>query len=315
MTATTDAPGVFLLGLGAQKAGTSWLHTQLNRRRDADFGFLKEYHIHDALTLPAAGFSGRSRRSLLKPRTWRRQRFLDRPERYYAYFAGLLRRPGIQLTGDITPSYCGLSASTLLTIHAGFINQGIPVKPLFLMRDPIERIVSSLRMQRRKQGLQDSAGEIEALRDLCRERPERINLRSDYGHTLTALQDSAGEIQTLQDLCRERPERITLRSDYGHTLQSLQQTFGLKHCFIATYEQLFHRDCWTDLCRFLGVPYREPQWDQQVNVSRNDTELPEELLHELGRWQAPTLAAVQQLCPELDLHQLWPTASRWCREN
>ena len=62
---------MFLLGLGAQKAGTSWLHAQLNRRRDADFGFLKEYHIHDALPLPAAGFSGRSRRSLLKPRTWR----------------------------------------------------------------------------------------------------------------------------------------------------------------------------------------------------------------------------------------------------
>ena len=278
MTATTDAPGVFLLGLGAQKAGTSWLHAQLNRRRDADFGFLKEYHIHDALTLPAAGFSGRSRRSLLKPRTWRRQRFLDRPERYYAYFAGLLRRPGIQLTGDITPSYCGLSASTLLTIHAGFINQGIPVKPLFLMRDPIERIVSSLRMQRRKQGLQDSAGEIQALRDLCRERPERINLRSDYGHTLTALQDS----------------------------------FGLKHCFIATYEQLFHRDCWAELCRFLGVRYQEPQWEQRVNVSRTDTDLPEELLKQLGQWQEATLAAVQLHCPELDLNQLWPTASRWC---
>ena len=57
--------------------------------------------------------SGRSRRSLLKPRTWRRQRFLDRPERYYAYFASLLKRPGIQLTGDITPSYSGLSAATL----------------------------------------------------------------------------------------------------------------------------------------------------------------------------------------------------------
>ena len=278
MTATTDAPGVFLLGLGAQKAGTSWLHAQLNRRRDADFGFLKEYHIHDALTLPAAGFSGRSRRSLLKPRTWRRQRFLDRPERYYAYFAGLLRRPGIQLTGDITPSYCGLSASTLLTIHAGFINQGIPVKPLFLMRDPIERIVSSLRMQRRKQGLQDSAGEIEALRDLCRERPERINLRSDYGHTLTALQDS----------------------------------FGLKQCFIGTYEQLFHRDYWAELCRFLGVQYQEPQWEQRVNVSRTDTDLPEELLKQLGQWQEATLAAVQLHCPELDLNQLWPTASRWC---
>ena len=43
MTVTTEGPGVFLLGIGAQKAGTTWLHAQLNRRRDADFGFLKEY--------------------------------------------------------------------------------------------------------------------------------------------------------------------------------------------------------------------------------------------------------------------------------
>ena len=111
MTATTDGPGVFLLGVGAQKAGTTWLHAQLDRRRDADFGFLKEYHVHDALTLPAAGFSNRRRPSWLKPRTWRRQRFLDRPERYYAYFAARLRRRGIRLTGDITPSTAA-SAST-----------------------------------------------------------------------------------------------------------------------------------------------------------------------------------------------------------
>ena len=269
---------MFLLGLGAQKAGTSWLHAQLNRRRDADFGFLKEYHIHDALTLPTAGFSGRRGRSLLKPRTWRRQRFLERPERYYAYFTSLLKHPGIRLTGDITPSYSGLSSNTLQAIQRGFAAQDIPVRPVFLMRDPIERIISSLRMHRRKQGLRDSAGEIQALHQLCHERPERINLRSDYGHTLTALKES----------------------------------FGLKHCFIATYEQLFHRDCWAELCRFLGVRYQEPQWEQRVNVSRTDTDLPEELLKQLGQWQEPTLAAVQLHCPELDLTRLWPTASRWC---
>ena len=278
MTGTTDDAGVFLLGLGAQKAGTSWLHAQLNRRRDADFGFLKEYHIHDALTLPTAGFSGRRGRSLLKPRTWRRQRFLERPERYYAYFSSLLKHPGIRLTGDITPSYSGLSSNTLQAIQRGFAAQDIPVRPVFLMRDPIERIISSLRMHRRKQGLRDSAGEIQALHQLCHERPERINLRSDYGHTLTAMQNS----------------------------------FGLKHCFIGTYEQLFHQDCWAELCRFLGVRYQEPKWEQRVNASRTDTDLPEELLKLLGQWQGPTLAAVQFHCPELDLNQLWPTASRWC---
>jgi hypothetical protein len=278
VTGTTDDAGVFLLGLGAQKAGTSWLHAQLNRRRDADFGFLKEYHIHDALTLPTAGFSGRRGRSLLKPRTWRRQRFLERPERYYAYFTSLLKHPGIRLTGDITPSYSGLSSNTLQAIQRGFAAQDIPVRPVFLMRDPIERIISSLRMHRRKQGLRDSAGEIQALHQLCHERPERINLRSDYGHTLTALQNS----------------------------------FGLKHCFIGTYEQLFHQDCWAELCRFLGVRYQEPKWEQRVNASRTDTDLPEELLKQLGQWQQPTLAAVKLHCPELDLTRLWPTASRWC---
>jgi hypothetical protein len=48
----TERNGTFVLGIGAQKAGSSWLHAQLNRRRDAEFGFLKEYHIHDARTLP-----------------------------------------------------------------------------------------------------------------------------------------------------------------------------------------------------------------------------------------------------------------------
>ena len=235
MTATTEGPGVFLLGVGAQKAGTTWLHAQLDRRRDADFGFLKEYHVHDALTLPAAGFSNRRRPSWLKPRTWRRQRFLDRPERYYAYFAARLRRRGIRLTGDITPSYSGLSVDTLRTIRRGFDRYAIPVRPVFLMRDPIERIISSARMQRRKQGLSDSAGEVAALRQLCRERPARIDLRSDYRHTLTAL-DAA---------------------------------FGLKHCWIDLYEQLFSPSCWSRLCDALGVPYEEPQWDQKTEREPN----------------------------------------------
>jgi hypothetical protein len=100
--AMTERNGTFVLGLGVHKAGSSWLHAQLNRRRDAEFVFLKEYHILDARTLPEAGFSNRRMRYLLKPRTWVRQRFIAKPQRYYDYFSSLLRRPGIQLTGDIT---------------------------------------------------------------------------------------------------------------------------------------------------------------------------------------------------------------------
>lgn len=272
--------GTFVLGLGAQKAGSSWLHAQLNRRRDAEFGFLKEYHIHDALTLPEAGFSNRRQRSLIKPRTWRRQRFIAQPQRYYDYFASLLRRPGIQLTGDITPSYSALSRSTLQEILANFEQREISVRPVFLMRDPIERIISSQRMQLRKQNQLNHETEVKALRQLC----------------------------------NERPERVTIRSDYGHTLMALSQVFNPSECFIDLYERLFTPESWQRLCDVLNVPYEVPDWEQQVNVSRTDTSIPDDVMAELGAWQAPTMAAVRQTMGYLDLAQLWPLAHRWCSD-
>ena len=279
-TGMTERNGTFVLGLGAQKAGSSWLHAQLNRRRDAEFGFLKEYHIHDARTLPEAGFSNRRQRSLIKPRTWRRQRFIDKPERYYDYFASLLRRPSIQLTGDITPSYSALTPETLRAIQAGFAERDIPIRPIFLMRDPIERIISSQRMQLRKQNQLNHAAEVEALRQLS----------------------------------VERPERVTLRSDYGHTLMALAQVFDPSECFIDLYERLFTPTSWQRLCDVLNVPYEEPNWEQQVNVSRTDTSIPDEVLAALGAWQGPTLTAVRHHMGDLDLAQLWPLAHRWCKD-
>ena len=37
----------FILGLGAQKAGTSWLHSTLSKNDNVHMGFTKEYHIWD----------------------------------------------------------------------------------------------------------------------------------------------------------------------------------------------------------------------------------------------------------------------------
>ena len=172
---SATAPGVFLLGVGAQKAGTSWLHKQLHSRPDADFGCLKEYHVHDARTIPALArfrrvdIRAKEPRTWIQPRTLMRQWFINNPKRYTDYFTWLLRRPRfrsgpIRLTGDITPSYALLSAETLGEIKTNFEQRGIPVKPVFLMRDPLERLISSQRMKLRKQGLRDPAAEIESLR-------------------------------------------------------------------------------------------------------------------------------------------------------
>ena len=38
---------IFVLGVGAQKAGTTWLHEYLASLPEVDLGFMKEYHVFD----------------------------------------------------------------------------------------------------------------------------------------------------------------------------------------------------------------------------------------------------------------------------
>jgi hypothetical protein len=271
--------GTFLLGVGAQKAGTSWLHQQLNQRNDAHFGFLKEYHIHDALHVDAFANYGRGRRWTFGPRSLRRRWLMGDTARYYNYFQTILQRPGIALTGDITPSYAALPASALRSIREEFDQRGIRVCPVFLMRDPIERLISKQRMKCRKSGQRDAATEVAALRKLASQSPRSAELRGNYAQTLTQLDEA----------------------------------FGLGHCFIAFYETLFTPETYGALCRALRIAYREPNWDEQVNRSRTTTIVPDDVLDALGRWQAGTYAAVAQRFPEADLANLWPTAHRWCQ--
>ena len=267
----------FLLGVGAQKAGTSWLHDQLQRRSDADFGFLKEYHVFDALELERfAGFRPK-RPSPLKWRTWRRARFIARPERYFDYFAARLKPPRIRLTGDITPSYAGLSAESYQRIQQGFAQRGVKTRAVFIMRDPVERFLSQQRMQLRKRGLLTPAHEI-----------EHLNKAS------------------LKLLKRESP-----RNDYPATLDALRGGLAESEIFIGLYETLFTAATHRELCPYLGIPEQIPDVNQRVNASQATTSVQVEVLQRLGRHFSPLVAAVQKRCPDLAVEQHWATAMTW----
>ena len=116
-----------------------------------------------------------------------------------------------------------LSAATFQAIHQQFQQRGIPVRPVFLLRDPIERIISSQRMKLSKQGQSDATTELAALRK-----------RVEKGQGL--------------------------RSHYNQTLEALDQSFGLKHCFIGLFETLFQEDSSAALCEYLEISYQEPDW-------------------------------------------------------
>ena len=267
----------FLLGVGAQKAGTSWLHDQLNRRKDADFGFLKEYHVFDALELEHFSSFRPKNPTPLKWRTWRRTRFMEQPERYFDYFASRLQPPQIRLTGDITPSYAGLSAESYQRIQKAFAQRGVQTRAVFIMRDPVERFLSQQRMQLRKRGLLTPEHEI-----------EHLNKAS------------------LKLLKRDSP-----RNDYPATLDALRDGFTTSQVFIGLYETLFTADNHRALCRCLNIPEQTPNGSHRVNASQATTSVPAELLQRLGRHFRPLVTAVQERCPDLEVEQHWATAMTW----
>ncbi len=241
--------GCFLLGLGAQKSGSTWVHSYLAADSNADFGPIKEYHVWDSVHLPEmAHYDHRGRSGLrnagesLLRRALRRSPSVsavrgalqDDLEGYFDFFKDLLNRPGIALTGDITPAYAGLPASVLETIRDGFAHRGIPMKAMFLMRDPVTRCVSAAQMNRRKST-----------------RTEAVQLDGDLDTAVLAYAQS--------------PE-ARLRADYERTVTALRQVFAEDQLFFGFYETIFQRDEIARLSEFAGVASCPEHAERQVNV-------------------------------------------------
>ena len=43
---------IFVLGVGCQKGGTTWLYKQLIKSEAVNFGYTKEYHVFDTIYTP-----------------------------------------------------------------------------------------------------------------------------------------------------------------------------------------------------------------------------------------------------------------------
>ena len=173
------------------------------------------------------------------------------------------------------------SANTLMTIKREFRQRGIPFRPVFLMRDAIKRVISSQRMKLRKCGQKDPSQETEALRPLVNKLPKRISICSNYAQTLGALDEA----------------------------------FGHENCCISFYETLFTHKAYANQYKFLDINYQEPRWGQKINASATDTQIPEDILEQLGLWQSPIYYAVNNQLPNVNLESIWSTSTTWCRDQ
>lgn len=241
--------------VGAQKSGTTWLQNYLRQHPEVAVPVLKETNywpltegvVHDdhlkamlARTF-GAGLKGRVNRLLPGPRKERVQReglrLADRlrravgpPHRAYADVLFQLAGPATRAVGEICPQYARLRPET----YRAMADLHPETRFAFLMRDPVDRLLSSIRHKLRRQ---PSAGA-----------PDE------------------GMIAAEVDRCLDgQAPGLVARSRYDETLAALDTAVGPDRLAVFVYEAFFEQSQVDRFCDFIGVSHRPGKVDNVVH--------------------------------------------------
>jgi len=243
----------FMLGVGAQKAGTSWLYNYLSDHPQVGLPNAKELHFFDARAMPElfGSFDVRALKALsaITERAERpvprlimkdlqkldRARMVGEDRAYLDLFSRL--DPDTPVVGEITPSYTALTEEHFRQIRAFLESAGLHVKPVMLLRDPIERLYSAVRMKIRDT---KATGTVSA--------PE------------TALK-------------RLHTDAVTARSRYDKTIAALDAAFGPDGVHYEFYETLFNDEAIARICAWLRIDHHPAEFGEVRNASPREDDL------------------------------------------
>ncbi len=274
-----------MICVGATKAGTSSLYTYLHDHPDCHLRSVKELHYFDAIDFDDtrfqlktyAGlrrdFERRQEKAKAKNEPWRvanlARRMMDVDELSRILLKGedglgdylfyLLDGVGDRkLVGDLTPSYGLLSEERLRQMA----HMAPDVRFVFLMRDPVDRLWSHVRMQA-KRSLKEG-------QDVA-EKAKRILNRA---------------------VNRDLEDHIVMRGDYARIVEKLKRAVPEDKLLIGFTEDLMTPDGLARMCAFLGISEmtvdQEPRTHQGVKLKLTDTQR-----HEAARFLAPQYAYVE----------------------
>lgn len=228
-----------LLGVGAQKAGTSWVYRYLSGHPSCRPGPMKELHYFD--TIAGVGKVGRMLHNRKERALTRRgngsalegvrrlKEICAAPDANHQSYVDLMTdglKPG-QAALDISPSYAVLGADSFRQMAA----LG-DTRFLFLMREPVARLWSAVRMKMAKK-VEDAA-------------------------------DFEGACQERLDLMLEMSrEKEFARADYAGTLARLKQAVPAGRRLVMFCEDLFTQSAADRICDFLEIA-RHPLGDLGV---------------------------------------------------
>ena len=249
-----SSPMTFLLGVGTQKAGTSWLSDYLGRHPQCAVEARAEMHFFDLhLELPRFRWLANARLLRLEkqleklrarvreddflanaPRFTASAKFLamqGEPELYWRHFEDMVaQNPQARVVGEITPNYCSITQEGFVRIRAALEAHGYAPRVVFLMREPVERIFSEERMKDRR-GKHAESTAAQRLRDAMN---------------------------------RQKAGRLTR---YEEIVPKLEAVFRPEELFLALYEEFMSEAEVRRLCAFLGVDYVAPELEKKRNAS------------------------------------------------
>jgi hypothetical protein len=279
-----------MICVGATKAGTSWLHDHLSSRADCHFRTIKELHYF-TMTEPrhfaaARAKLARERDELAAARAGadpdraarleRRIADLDDWDRVLArgaidlaaYRAFLMAGAGgASVVGEVTPAYALMSVAEMKRLAA----IGQDTRILFLMRDPVARLWSHVRMIAER--TTDSVAAFEAA------------ARGLLARILAG--DLSGE-----------GKGIVKRGDYATILGKLWRAFAPAQLLVLFTEDLLNGPGLDRLNDFLGLPPGAARADRKVHEGRT-LALEPEAARAARAWLSPQYDFVQRHFPAL----------------
>lgn len=231
-----------VIGLGAQKAGTTWLHDYFISHpqffaspiKETNFftsyfdnegyphireGFLSRYYQH------SKNYSGEASHVYTeKLRNLSDRVLMDfHPENYINFFSN--RMNGERCFGEISPSYADLSTDAFRYMKSIYPS----VKFIFIMRDPVERFISHIKFDKKLE-----LGEIESIKEDAK-KPNSIYLR---------------------------------RSRYDQTIKRIEETVCSSDIKYLFYENMFNVKSIKSICDFLSIDYCNAEFSKFSN--KND---------------------------------------------
>lgn len=278
----TEPSPRYLFCVGAQKSGTTWLHDYFMGHPDVHVPENKEMHYfssrHGAECWPIVNRRIKNLTGALKRRINRgpaqdptQQANADRvmhlirmhldPDPTHPVYREVMTTgwQGQPLVADISPTYAMIGTEG----YRDMLRFEPTAKFLFIMRDPLDRLISSLRMFYNDPRPDGAVSDQLTFEDMC-----RAYLNGAMPH-------------------------IRRRSDYTETLDALTQVVPVEQLKVILFENMLSPEGVADVCNFAGISQTPAEFGKVVRKGKSQ-KLGDELMGQLEETVAPIRHAVRE---------------------